>query len=63
MEPTSIVQWFAAMVSYMEADTLERYLVHILTPVYQLINDDTVRDAAIGEHTLKDGIHTDASIR
>lgn len=36
------------MVSYMDADALGRYLVHILTPVYQLLNDDTVRDTDMG---------------
>lgn len=40
------------MVSYLNADHLERYLVHILTPVYQLIEDDTIRDTAMGKSTV-----------
>jgi U3 small nucleolar RNA-associated protein 20 len=37
------------MVSYLNVDSLERYLVHILTPVYRITEDDTVRDSNMGE--------------
>jgi len=37
------------MVSYLDADDLERYLVHILTPVYRITEDDTVRDSNMDE--------------
>ena len=33
------------MASHMEATRLERFLVHILTPVYRLVEDDTIRDS------------------
>ncbi|KIM31383.1 hypothetical protein M408DRAFT_7156 [Serendipita vermifera MAFF 305830] len=49
LEPLAVLQWFAAMVSYMDADSLERYLVHILTPVYRLSEDDTIRDSNMDE--------------
>lgn len=37
------------MVSYMAAERIERFLVHILTPVYRLVEDDTIRDPQMGE--------------
>lgn len=36
------------MASYMEAEKLERFLVHILTPVYRIVDDDTIRDSQMG---------------
>jgi len=35
------------MVSHLDATLLERYLVHILTPVYRVIDDDSIHDAHI----------------
>jgi len=32
------------MSSHMEATRLEQFLVHILTPVYRITEDDTIRD-------------------
>ena len=37
------------MTSHMEATNLERFLVHILTPAYRLIDDDTIRDSQMGK--------------
>jgi U3 small nucleolar RNA-associated protein 20 len=53
LEPSAILQWFAAMVSYLDADSLERYLVHVLTPVYRLLEDDTVRDTGMGKFSKR----------
>ena len=36
------------MVSHLDATLLERYLVHLLTPVYRIIDDDSIRDTHIG---------------
>jgi U3 small nucleolar RNA-associated protein 20 len=36
------------MVSHLDTTLLERYLVHILTPVYRIIDDDSIRDQHIG---------------
>ena len=36
------------MVSHLDTALLERYLVHILTPVYRVIDDDSIHDAHIG---------------
>jgi U3 small nucleolar RNA-associated protein 20 len=36
------------MVSHLDPTLLERYLVHILTPVYRIIDEDSIRDAHIG---------------
>lgn len=40
------------MVSHLDPTLLERYLVHILTPVYRVIDDDSIRDAHIGAFRL-----------
>lgn len=37
------------MASHLEAEILEHYLVHILTPVYRILEDDTVRDTQMGK--------------
>lgn len=37
------------MASHMEAERLEKFLVHILTPVYRITEDDTIRDEQIGK--------------
>jgi len=48
-QPLSVVRWFAAMTSHMEAMRLEKFLVHILTPVYRITDDDTIRDPQMDE--------------
>ncbi|KAI0705265.1 armadillo-type protein [Cerioporus squamosus] len=48
-QPLSVLKWFAAMVSYMQADLVEHFLPHILNPVYRIIDDDTIRDAQMDE--------------
>lgn len=37
------------MTSYMDAAVVELFLVHILTPVYRITDDDTIRDPHMGE--------------
>ncbi|KAG2102831.1 armadillo-type protein [Suillus discolor] len=49
LAPLSILRFFAAMASHMEATQLERFLTHILTPVYRITEDDTIRDAGMEE--------------
>jgi len=44
-QPSAIFKWFAAMASYMDAERLERYLPHILSPLYRIVEDDTIRDS------------------
>ncbi|KAF8514623.1 armadillo-type protein [Gautieria morchelliformis] len=48
-QPLAIFRWFAAMASHMDAALLETYLVHILTPVYRIIDDDTIHDSSMGD--------------
>ncbi|KAI9063947.1 hypothetical protein FKP32DRAFT_1603293 [Trametes sanguinea] len=48
-QPAAILKWFAAMASFMGAGQLEHFLVHILSPVYRIIEDDTIRDPQIDE--------------
>lgn len=49
LAPLSILRFFAAMASHMESSQLERFLPHILTPVYRITEDDTIRDAGMEE--------------
>lgn len=37
------------MASHMEAHRLEIFLVHVLSPVYRITEDDTIRDPQMGE--------------
>lgn len=48
-QPAAVLKWFAAMVSYMQATDVERFLMHILSPVYRIVDDDTVRDPQMGK--------------
>ena len=36
------------MVSFMEAPQVEHFLMHILSPVYRIVEDDTIRDPQMG---------------
>ncbi|KAF9234002.1 armadillo-type protein [Melanogaster broomeanus] len=47
--PLSVLRFFAAMTSHMEAKQLQRFLPHILTPVYRITEEDTIRDSGIDE--------------
>ncbi|KAF7316852.1 DRIM domain-containing protein [Mycena chlorophos] len=47
--PMSVLRWFAAMAAHMDDAKLERFLVHILTPVYRITEDDTIRDSQMVE--------------
>ncbi|KAG6382181.1 armadillo-type protein [Boletus reticuloceps] len=49
LSPLSVLRFFAAMTSYMDASQLERFLPHILTPVYRITEEDTIRDAGVEE--------------
>ncbi|KAI0764301.1 armadillo-type protein [Trametes elegans] len=43
-QPAAVLKWFAAMVSHMQSEHVERFLVHILSPLYRVVEDDTIRD-------------------
>jgi U3 small nucleolar RNA-associated protein 20 len=45
----AILKWFAAMAAHMDPSMLSRFLVHILSPVYRLTEDDTIRGAQMGK--------------
>jgi U3 small nucleolar RNA-associated protein 20 len=47
-QPLAVFRWFAAMASHMDPTLLEMFLVHILTPVYRILDDDTIHDEPIG---------------
>ncbi|GJE97349.1 DRIM domain-containing protein [Phanerochaete sordida] len=48
-QPMSVFRWFAAMVSFMEPTLVERFLTHILSPLYRIAEDDTIRDPHMDE--------------
>ncbi|TDL22984.1 hypothetical protein BD410DRAFT_769374 [Rickenella mellea] len=48
-QPSAILKWFATMTSHMAATQVERYLPHMLSPVYRITEDDTIRDAHMDE--------------
>lgn len=48
-QPAAILRWFAAMVAFMDAPRVEQYLVHILSPLYRIADEDTIRDPHMGE--------------
>ena len=37
------------MINHLPAPTVERFLTHILSPVYRLVEDDTIRDPHMEE--------------
>lgn len=48
-QPASVLRWFAAMTSFLDGSVLEKYLTHILSPVYRIVEDDTIRDSHMGK--------------
>ncbi|KZT41897.1 ARM repeat-containing protein [Sistotremastrum suecicum HHB10207 ss-3] len=46
---SSILRWFAAMANHMDSSIVEKFLVHILTPVYRLVDDESIRDPKIDD--------------
>ncbi|CAA7260357.1 unnamed protein product [Cyclocybe aegerita] len=48
-QPLAGLRWFAAMSSHMEPQQLENFLIHMLTPIYRLTEDDTIRDSQMEE--------------
>ncbi|KAI0090560.1 armadillo-type protein [Irpex rosettiformis] len=48
-QPACVFRWFAAMVSFLEGPEVERFLVHILSPLYRIAEDDTIRDSHMDE--------------
>ncbi|OCH91059.1 hypothetical protein OBBRIDRAFT_887230 [Obba rivulosa] len=48
-QPAAVLKWFAAMVSHMEATQVERFLMHVLSPIYRIAEDDTIRDHQMEE--------------
>ena len=47
-QPLSIFQWFAAMVNHMKPEDVETYLPHVLSPVYRILDDDSVKESDSG---------------
>lgn len=51
-QPIAVFRWFAAMASHMEPQRLEKFLVHILTPLYRVVEDDTIHDPQMGGYFI-----------
>jgi len=43
-QPSAIFRWFAAMASHMDESHIRRYLPHILSPLYRILEDTTIRE-------------------
>ncbi|KAG5635562.1 hypothetical protein H0H81_010863 [Sphagnurus paluster] len=48
-QPLATLRWFAAMTSHMDAERLSQFLVHILTPLYRILEEDTIQDTQMEE--------------
>lgn len=49
------------MAAYLSAEVVETFLIHILTPVYRITEDDSIRDPRMGAFitALGDPLPTD----
>ncbi|KAI0302300.1 armadillo-type protein [Multifurca ochricompacta] len=48
-QPAAIFRFFAAMANYMEGPQLEGFLMHILSPIYRITEDDAIGDQHMDE--------------
>jgi U3 small nucleolar RNA-associated protein 20 len=49
-QPAAILRFFAAMANYMEVPLLQEFLIHILSPIYRITEDDTIQNQRMGEY-------------
>ena len=49
VQPAAILRFFAAMANYMDSLQLEGFLIHILSPMYRITEDDTIQDQGMGK--------------
>ncbi|KIY70650.1 hypothetical protein CYLTODRAFT_391770 [Cylindrobasidium torrendii FP15055 ss-10] len=48
-QPLAVFRWFAAMASFLPAPVVERFLIHILSPAYRFLEDDSIQDEKMDE--------------
>ena len=48
-QPSAILRWFAAMTTFLDSYRLITFLPHILSPVYRVSVDDTIRESHMGQ--------------
>lgn len=48
LQPASILRWFAAVISYLGKDSLERFLVQMATPIFRISEDPIAQDPQMG---------------
>ncbi|KAK4057573.1 U3 snoRNP protein [Microbotryomycetes sp. JL221] len=48
-QPASILRWFAAVVSFLDESTIEQFLVHMITPMFRIIEDPNAQDPQMVE--------------
>ncbi|TFK26306.1 U3 snoRNP protein Utp20 [Coprinopsis marcescibilis] len=48
-QPLAAIRWFAAMSSTLEPKRLEQFLTHMLSPLYRVIEEETIQDEHIDE--------------
>ncbi|KAL9937664.1 hypothetical protein V8E36_003209 [Tilletia maclaganii] len=49
VQPSAILRWFAAMTTHLDADVVKTYLPHMLTPIFYITDDTTIKDDQIEE--------------
>lgn len=50
LQPSSILRFFAAMISHLDAVVLERFLPQVVTPLYRITEDPNSQDPQMGAH-------------
>lgn len=48
VQVSAVFRWFAAMASHLPIFILERFLPHILAPVYRISEEETIKDPQLG---------------
>ena len=57
IQPAAIFKWFAAMATLLEPERLERYLMHILAPVYRITEENVIKDSHLGTSSMMFCLH------
>lgn len=58
-QPATILRWFAAVISFLDAATLQRFVVQMATPIFRISEDPNAQDPQMGKFFArpKSGTH------
>ncbi|GAA6031952.1 hypothetical protein JCM8097_003358 [Rhodosporidiobolus ruineniae] len=48
-QPASILRWFAAVISFLDAATLERFILQLAVPIFRIVEDPNAQDPQFAE--------------